>query len=650
MRGAQARTLLFLALCAVLTAPFAGADAGYEWPLELAPNLSSSFGEDRGSRFHMGIDLRTGGVTGKTVYAAADGHVSRVRCSAWGYGKAVYIQFDSGYSAVYGHLDDFYEELRDYVRRHQHERKSYNVDLTPAPGQFRVRRGQPIAKSGDTGSGPPHLHFEPRDPQGRPINPRLLGMSWSDNTPPTPTKILVTPAGPEDSVNGGAAPVALTLKAEGPGRYASPPVRARGNIGFGVEFVDHEPDGLKLGAHRLRLLDGENTVFEVRHDRLSYDNHHNNAVAHHPFMGDLGRFKLLWRWPGNVCESYAAVPGTGWWAVPDGGAELLLELVDFMGNRAEIRCPVLYDGDTPADAPAGAANTARGTLEWRCMGGWLSFTARFPGPEAEAPVIHVDGAAGARSATFARAGDALFHAAEAFDSAGARRLRVSHPRLKDWELSFEVAARGAPLSLALDGGARLEIPQRGPYGFLPVSATMIEPTKAGALAVHGPAWRLWPEAAPLDQSARLSLPVPGSVRRPEKAAIARQTGSGWAWMNSEAKNGRLEARISAFGVYAVAEDLTPPRLREMAPEDGYIAESRRPRLRATVSDPESGVASWSLFCGGQWLLAGYDADDGRIVWERDTDLPPGRQELLLTVTDGAGNSAEFRRAIIVPER
>ncbi len=647
MPGRFLKETLRLAVCVSALMAAAFADTGYEWPLELAPNLSSSFGEDRGSRFHMGIDLRTGGVTGKTVLAAADGHVSRVRCSAWGYGKAIYVQFDTGYSAVYGHLDDYYDELRDYVRRNQHARQSYNVDLTPKPGEFRVRRGQAIAKSGDSGSGPPHLHFEPRDPQGRPVNPRLLGMSWSDSTPPAPTKVLVCPDGPDSAVNGLAAPAVLALKTEGPGRFSCPPVRARGKIGFGVEYVDHEPDGLKLGAHRLRLLAGEATVFEVSHDRLSYDNHHNNAVAHHPFLGDLGRFKLLWRWPGNVCESYAAVPETGWWTVPEEGGELVLELVDFMGNRSVIVCPVLRDEDVPQDAPAGAANAARGDLEWRCMGDWLSFTARFPAAEAEPPLVEVTaGGAAARSVAFVRAGGVVFSGAVKFDGAGLRTVRVSHPRLAAWERSFDVAAREKPFTMSLDGGARLEIPERGVYGLLPVSATLDEGGKKGGNL--GPVWRLWPENAPLDRPGRITLPLPDTIKHPEKAAVGRQTGSGWAWMQGSVKDGWIQAEISSFGAFSVVEDLSPPRLKEMLPEDGYAAESRRPRIRATVSDPESGVASWSLECGGQWLLAGYDADDGRIVWERDVDLPAGSQELVLRVTDGAGNTAEFRRKLAVP--
>ena len=78
-----------------------------------------------------------------------------------------------------------------------------------------------------------------------------------------------------------------------------------------------------------------------------------------------------------------------------------------------------------------------------------------------------------------------------------------------------------------------------------------------------------------------------------------------------------------------------------------VARDGRPRIVATVSDTGSGVAAWSLHCGDRWLLSAYDADDGRVVWERDEDLPPGAQTLTLRVEDGAGNRAEFTRNLVV---
>ena len=110
-------------------------------------------------------------------------------------------------------------------------------------------------------------------------------------------------------------------------------------------------------------------------------------------------------------------------------------------------------------------------------------------------------------------------------------------------------------------------------------------------------------------------------------------------------------RLAGATAEAPAEELAEALLREAPemppPEDGAVARDGRPRIVATVSDTGSGVAAWSLHCGDRWLLSAYDADDGRVVWERDEDLPPGAQTLTLRVEDGAGNRAEFTRNLVV---
>ncbi len=64
-------------------------------PIKPPLYATSSFGEYREGRFHMGVDYRAG--VGTPVYAVDDGHVVRLRCGPWGYGKAVYVSFRRGY-------------------------------------------------------------------------------------------------------------------------------------------------------------------------------------------------------------------------------------------------------------------------------------------------------------------------------------------------------------------------------------------------------------------------------------------------------------------------------------------------------------------------------------------------------------------------
>ena len=165
------------ALVLIVAQLAADPSASYAWPLDLPRVLTSSFAEYRAGRYHMGLDLRTGPI-GKDVFAASDGYVSRIRCSPYGYGKAIYLKLDDGNSVVYAHLDDYAPELLDYLRRAQHDRKKYTVDLYPDPHELPISSGQFIGKSGQTGIGVPHLHYEIRDRSGAPINPQRAGVTW----------------------------------------------------------------------------------------------------------------------------------------------------------------------------------------------------------------------------------------------------------------------------------------------------------------------------------------------------------------------------------------------------------------------------------------------------------------------------------------
>ncbi|MDE6250805.1 MAG: peptidoglycan DD-metalloendopeptidase family protein [Alphaproteobacteria bacterium] len=120
--------------------PVTGTTIPTSCPLRGNPvNVSSEMGyRDKYKRNHNGMDLPVSVNT--PVYAAADGVVviRRNQGAKKGYGNYLVIQHDKNYYTVYGHLNTW----------------------LVSQGQ-RVRAGQEIAKSGNTGhSTGPHLHFE----------------------------------------------------------------------------------------------------------------------------------------------------------------------------------------------------------------------------------------------------------------------------------------------------------------------------------------------------------------------------------------------------------------------------------------------------------------------------------------------------------
>ena len=95
----------------------------FQSPLDIPIDLSGSFGELRGNHFHSGLDMKTKGVEGLPVYASADGYISRIKISTFGYGKAIYITHPNGYTSVYGHLQKANGAIQEYIKKRHYQEK-----------------------------------------------------------------------------------------------------------------------------------------------------------------------------------------------------------------------------------------------------------------------------------------------------------------------------------------------------------------------------------------------------------------------------------------------------------------------------------------------------------------------------------------------
>jgi len=622
----------------------------YHWPLDLPRKVTSSFGEYRTGRFHAAIDLRTGGI-GHPVFAAEDGTVTRIRCSPWGYGKAIYLRLNDGNIAVYGHLDSFAEPLASYVRQHQHARQNYTVDLYPEEGQFPVERGQHIAHSGETGVGVPHLHWEIRDSANRPMNPRLLGIEWPDETTPTIQQILIAPHGPNGRINSDVLPVILQAQAQGNGRYVTEPVTASGRFGVGIHVIDPANEGAnRLGVHTLRTSMGDGEIFRVVNDRISYANMGDGSVAWHPFLLGEGRFLLAWRWPGNQAASHTITASDGWINAPADSGLLTIEAIDFYGNTAVVTIPIHRESRSGAPVLPAKPDESRGTVDMACYGNYLTLSVTFPGPESATPSLMIDGVPAAEGGKFFRVDDRTFRAAyKPEPQNGGVRFIVQHRNMEDWERSVHVFSRGAGDGMATLGDVEIRVPSDAPYGTLfarsfSVSSAPVAPP----VSTLGNAYIVWPTDSPIDGNVALSIPAPEGADDPSRVQVYRLAGSSWSAQRTERRGGRLHIETSRFGSFMAMEDDRSPRISSMLPDEGATVASSRPEISARVSDVGSGIASITFTANGEWLLAEWDPEDGTVEWMRDEDLSSGEQEVVITVVDGVGNTTTVRRSITVP--
>lgn len=157
------------------------------YPVEARIGLAANFGELRPNHYHMGLDCRTDQAENKVVRAAADGYLARISIAPFGFGRAIYINHPNGLTTLYGHLNAFYPELENYLKKKQYQMESWQVSIDIPANLFPVKKGQFIARSGNTGgSQGPHCHFEIRDTKtDKVLNPMLFDFPIPDKVPPT---------------------------------------------------------------------------------------------------------------------------------------------------------------------------------------------------------------------------------------------------------------------------------------------------------------------------------------------------------------------------------------------------------------------------------------------------------------------------------
>ena len=352
------------------------------WPIDYYPSITSSFGEPRPGRFHMGVDFRSGGVTGKEVYAPGDGYVSRVRTSPFGYGKGLYIKLDSGETIVFGHLSGYMPDIEEALFKARIAHRSYDVQLWPDPNRFRVKKGQVVAYSGDTGSGGPHLHMEVRDEAQRPMNPVSYGLEVADTIPPQINSIVFIPLDADSRIDG--LPTAQWYT---PSSLASNRPLLSGRIGVALSVWDRANNARNLmGIYKAAISVDENEIFSKCYEVLSYDEDSLGGLDYlsGDGYGGKGYLSVLFRREGNTLSIYK---GDGILEnlnpAPPGTHHIAIDLLDKGDNAAGTDFDVTY-GNAPFirscgrdgtdkivfSAQAGDASLAQCTVSMNSSGTW----------------------------------------------------------------------------------------------------------------------------------------------------------------------------------------------------------------------------------------------------------------------------------------
>ncbi|MCS7297061.1 MAG: M23 family metallopeptidase [Bacteroidia bacterium] len=315
------------------------------WPIEGPITLTGSYGEIRGINFHTGIDISVGERIGEVpVLAAADGYVYRLRVSHTGFGKVVYVRHPHGLVTVYGHLSHFAPQGEQIVESLQKQQRRFEVEKFLSEGEWSVKAGDTIGWAGNSGySFGPHLHFEVRTSQDKPLLPLRYLPTLQDTEPPVFFRVGLRPLSIGAHVEGRGENVFLRLKQKQRGatyrQYECPDtIRVGGRVGVVYTAGDRAGGGRAwLGLRRLALYDSEGKLlYQAEWETLDFDwrrflRWHVDFAYQQVYRIGIAR----------AYESNDLLPwskGKGWIEVPPNQVRcFLLQAEDYAGNWTQVR-------------------------------------------------------------------------------------------------------------------------------------------------------------------------------------------------------------------------------------------------------------------------------------------------------------------------
>lgn len=347
--------IIFLALI-----QFLPAQPEFQFPMTLKPDLSGAFGDLRKNHFHTGIDIRTGGVEGVPVYAAADGWIYRLKVSPYGFGNTIYLMHKDGYITAYAHLQKFIPVLEDSVLIRQKLTRLNSADWYLTPYAHKIKKGELIAWSGNSGSsGGPHLHFEIREDEEHILNPMQFYKTYfEDNYRPIPEKIVFSPISTGASIQGKLEKKEFTPIALGGGKYIiKDTIEINGLIGIEYQVTDRlRSEAFKLNVPFVKLKIDDSLVFEFTLNKFGFSNKRmvNKHLDYSKYQSVGASIQKCYLTDGNKFECYQTESNQGRIHLPENKTHSWkISFTDYHGNTSSVmgwikNKPPTYSSNIPA--------------------------------------------------------------------------------------------------------------------------------------------------------------------------------------------------------------------------------------------------------------------------------------------------------------
>lgn len=584
----------------------------YQLPVDTRIALAGNYGELRPDHFHAGLDFKTDQTIGHPVYSFADGFVRRAAINAYGYGLVLYVEHPAlGLTSVYAHLDSFGKKVWAKVRERQVAEELNNADLTFAPDEIPVKRGEVIAQSGNTGSsGGPHVHFElrniPDDDNDIFYDPQMFFLrELQDTQAPRISHLYLYPQPGEGLANGKTTRQVSTVTGRcattgGEGGKLSQPMTAWGRVGLGVKAYDYmDGQANKYGVKELRLMlelperDAEGQpryqlLYHFRQDafRFSETRFTNSVTDYAAWVGQKSMIMKSFIEPGNFLQQIDPTLGDGLVTIDEERLyHFVYELEDAHGNLTSLDFDI------------------RGMRQ------------DIPVPEAGNPRLQIE----------------PMHSF-ALDSAGCHFAARPGVFYTPQTFSFKVADK----ALATRTVTRRQKNRKGKLVSVKVEEQYEVP-------VVSRVYTLGSTEVPMHTWCDVSIDVPDNLPNTDKLYLASIESEGAVSQSryeapAEGHGARLSGRIRKGGRYAVRRDVTAPEVS--------ITKAGWQKMQIEVGDAGSGLSRFRVKIDGKFVPFDMDHSGHYFGEPRHYGILQGRSHKVeIWAVDQCGNETTVTREL-----
>ena len=173
------------------------------------------------------------------------------------------------------------------------------------------------------------------------------------------------------------------------------------------------------------------------------------------------------------------------------------------------------------------------------------------------------------------------------------------------------------------------------------------PLTVGKVNLEAPSWlepvtdgyefsQVW---EPMRKQLRASITIPDGTSNLQQVGLYLYDRGVWWYLGKSREKGKMAARVSHMGTFALMRDNTPPDIGDISPS-GVVADIK-PEIKVPVKDLGAGLYGGGIDfrLDGAKKIVQWHPIHGYLKFKPDTKLTVGTHKVIVTLTDRAGNTS-----------